>query len=191
MNNLQLFHKTKRLVIPIDYITYYTCDYQSKQICNILSNYSNDNMIITDCNAGIGGNSYYFCKQYQFVNVIDKNNECMKFLDKNLIYFDNKFIINDDCLDILKIIQSDIIFFDPPWGDNYKYNTNIDLFLNNIPINHIIDNCYNICQLIALKAPNNYLIKHSNFWKIKEYNIYKNYNSEITFKLIIFYKTDI
>ena len=191
MNNLQLFHKTKRLVIPKDYITYYTCDYQSKQICTILFKYSNNNMTITDCNAGIGGNSYYFCKHYNFVNAVDNNNLCMDYLDTNLNCFDNKFIINYDCLDILKIIHSDIIFFDPPWGTNYKCNTHIDLFLNNIPINHIIDDLYNICQLIALKAPNNYFVKKSKFWKIKEYNIYKNYNSEITFKLIIFYKTNI
>lgn len=149
-----------------EYVNIYTSSNHSRQIMYFLKKFTNSNDIITDATSGIGGNSIYFCKYYSFVFCIEKLNCCISYLDLNLKCFDNKLIINDDCLDILKIIKSDVIFFDPPWGGkNYKYINNINLYLNNIPINNIIDSLYMYCKVIALKAPNNYKIKYSEIGK--------------------------
>lgn len=183
------YFKTNNLYISKEYITFYTCDNHSKQICDIILKYIDCNNTITDCNAGIGGNAYYFCKYFNYVYAIDNNEHCMKYLEHNLFDYDNKYIIEYNCLDILKIIRTDIVFFDPPWGGkDYKKNDSLDLLLNNLSINEIIDNLYNTTKLIALKAPNNYLIHKSTVWKMTEYPILKNYNTDIVFKLLIYSK---
>ena len=170
------------------YLNLYTCPKQSFQIMKYLKKYTNENDIICDCTSGIGGNCVNFCKYYNFVFAIDIEPECIPYLDYNLKHFDNKLIINGDSLDIIKIIKSDIFFFDPPWGGkDYKYLNKINLKLNGILITTIIDNLYKHCKIIALKAPNNFNFTLSKYWKIKEYNIYKIKNV-VNFKLYIYYK---
>ena len=170
------------------YLNLYTSPNQSQQIMYFLKKYTNKTDIITDATAGIGGNSISFCKYYSFSFIIDQNEKCIEYLNHNLNNYDNKLIINDNCLDILKIINTDVIFFDPPWGgSNYKTLESVNLNLNDIPIHIIIDSFYKYCKVIALKAPVNYSIKHSEFWNIEQHNIYKN-NDNVNFKLIIYYK---
>ena len=129
------YFKTKRLFISKEYLTFYTCDHQAKQICDIILNYTDSNNTITDCNAGIGGNTLYFCKNFNFVYAIDNNENCMNYLEHNLVNYDNKFIITESCLNIIKLIRTDIVFFDPPWGGkDYKKTNNLDLLLSLIHI---------------------------------------------------------
>jgi len=111
----------------------------------------------------------------------------------NLKEYDNKFIINENCLDILKIIRYDVIFFDPPWGgSNYKYKNNINLYLDNINIIDIINNLYYYKNLkfICLKAPFNFNQTFKTIWNYKTYNIYKSDNITILFKFIIYKRKD-
>ena len=170
-----------------EYYNLYTSPKQSSQILYILKKYSKRNDIIIDATAGMGGNSIGFCKYYKFVYSIDILEECMKYLEYNLNDYNNKFIINNNCLDILKIIQGDIIFFDPPWGGkSYKNKITTQLKLNNIHIHDIVESLYKYFKIIAVKAPNNYIINTSKYWKIKYYDI-KTIN-KIIFKLIIYYK---
>lgn len=169
------------------YYNLYTSPKQSYQILYILKKYTNKNNIIIDATAGMGGNSLSFCKYYSFVYSIDILDECINYLEHNLIKYDNKLIINYNCLDIINIIQADIIFFDPPWGGNeYKKFKSVELELNNIPMNEIIESYFKYYNVIALKAPNNYIIKPSKNWKIKKHNIFKI--NIIIFQLIIYYK---
>ena len=171
------------MLISTDYITLYTYDFQAQQINDILKYYCNKNDIIIDANAGMGGNSFYFCKYFNFVYCIDNNEDALSYLEHNLREFDNKFLIYENCLDILKIINYNVIFFDPPWGGpKYKYKPTIDLFLNEININDIIENLYNnnSLKLIALKAPFNFNINFDTKWKIRVHNILKNKKNEIS-----------
>ena len=105
--------------------------------------------------------------------------------------YENKHIINDNCLDILKIINYDVVFFDPPWGGpNYKFKKSVNLYINDINIYSIIDYLYNYknVKIICLKAPSNFFIRYDINWNMKIYNIYKSYNKFILFKFIIFKK---
>ena len=179
------------MILPDEYIKLYSNSSQATQISYILKKYTNSDDVILDANAGIGGNSFYFCKFYKFVYCVDISNNSIYFLEENLKNYENKFIINENVLDIFNIINTNIIFFDPPWGKNYKFNENLNLYLDNKNIIDIIEKLYigNYIKIIALKAPINYKINYSkSLWKIKEHYIYKNCKYSVIFKLIIYYK---
>ena len=179
------------MLISDDYISLYTPNKQASQIVYILKKYTDKNWTIVDANAGMGGNSIYFCKHFKYVYCIEILKQAINYLEHNLKDYDNKFIINDSCLDILKIIKYDIVFFDPPWGgSNYKYKSNVNLFLDNININTIIDNLYTYknIKLVCLKAPYNFNLCESKWPITKVHNIYKNDNQSILFKFIIYKK---
>lgn len=177
------------MIITNEYIPLYTPDKQASQILNILKKYTSPMDTIVDANAGMGGNSIYFCRYYDFVYCIDIESTAIVYLEHNLKQFDNKYIINHNCLDILKIINYNIIFFDPPWGGvNYKYKNNINLYLDNKNILDIINNLYNYKNLkfICLKAPFNFNDNFITKWVYETYNIYKSDNITVLFKFIIY-----
>jgi len=186
------------MLLTKNYLNIYTTSNQAVQINNIIKTYINDNdndnytnnMNICDATAGIGGNSIYFCKYFKNVTCIDNNEEAVKILEKNLEKYNNKYIICDNCFDILKIIKFDILFLDPPWGgSSYKNFEKIDLFLNNINVLDIIDYYYNYTNLIVLKAPINFYIFDTNRkWKYIIHKIYKNDRINIFYNIIVFYK---
>lgn len=179
------------MLISKDYVMLYTSSNQSIQIINILKNYLDlSKSIIIDANAGIGGNSLFFCKYFNYVYVIDISSNVIDYLEYNLNNFNNKFIINDNCLDVIKLIKHDIIFFDPPWGGkNYKFQKKLNLYLNDKNINDIIEELYfKNTKLIALKAPYNFNLNLNTIWKYKIYNIYKANKINIIFNLIIYKK---
>ena len=176
------------MLLSKNYLNLYTSPRQASQIIYIIKKYSTINDILIDASAGIGGNSIFFCKYFSYVYCIDISHESIYYLEHNLTNYNNKFIIHDSCIDYLKLLYSDIVFFDPPWGDKYKENNNINLYLSEININTIIESLYFRTKIVALKAPINYKQKELHLWKIKKYNIYKNDNSTIMFNLFVFYK---
>ena len=183
-----------------EYTTFYTQEFQSKQILNIFKKHlehDKSNYTIVDATAGIGGNSSLFCEFFKYVYCIDTYENVIDYLENNLKEYNNKFIINENCLDILKIIQYDIIFFDPPWGgSSYKLQKNIDLYINDINIIDIINELYHNKKLkiIGLKAPINFNLDFDKYlntdfsWKVNIYDIYKNDNKYILFKFLVFTK---
>lgn len=178
------------MLISNEYITYYTPSKQALQIIYILKKYINtQNAIIVDANAGIGGNAYFFCKYFKFVYCIDTNDVAINYLYHNLDTFHNKYIIQENCLTIFKIITFDIIFLDPPWGGkDYKQSNRISLYLQNINVITIINNLYSYSKLIALKAPINFDLKFKTKWKVHLHKIYRNDNFSTLFNLLVFYK---
>lgn len=179
------------MIVSFNYLKLYTGNKQSIQTIKIINNFLNNlkNYTIVDANAGIGGNSVFFCKHFKFVYCIDTSIEAIKYLEHNLKDYDNKLIINENCIDILKIINYDVVFFDPPWGgDEYKYKKHLHLYLNDINVNIIINSLYFYCKMVVLKAPINFHLNTNSLWKIHINNIYKNDNKTISFKLIIFIK---
>ena len=179
------------MLISTDYITLYTANKQAQQILTILKKYCPKSYTILDANAGMGGNSVYFCKYFSFVYTVDISQDTITYLEHNLREFNNYSIINENCLDVLKIIRYDIIFFDPPWGgSSYKYKKNVNLFINSVNINNIIQQLYfykNV-KIVCLKAPKNFNLINLSPWIIDIYNIYKSDNKTILFKFIIYHK---
>ena len=179
------------MLISTDYITLYTANKQAQQILTILKKYCPKNYTILDANAGMGGNSVYFCKYFNFVYTVDISQDTITYLEHNLREFNNYSIIIENCLDVLKIVRYDIIFFDPPWGgSSYKYKKNVNLFINSVNINSIIQQLffYKNVKIVCLKAPKNFNLINLSFWVIDIYNIYKSDNKTILFKFIIYHK---
>lgn len=179
------------MLISDDYISLYTSNKHASKMLYVLKKYCDKNYTIVDANAGMGGNSIFFCKYFKFVYCIDISEQTINYLNHNLREYENKHIVNDNCLDILKIINYDVVFFDPPWGGSgYKFKKSVNLYINDINIYNIIEYLYNYknLKIICLKAPCNFLIRYDINWKMKIYNIYKSDNTSILFKFIIFKK---
>lgn len=179
------------MLISDEYISLYTSNKQASQMLYILKKYCDKDFTIVDANAGMGGNSFFFCKFFKFVYCIDISERSINYLTHNLREHDNKYIINDNCLDILKIVNYDVIFFDPPWGgSNYKLKNSVNLYLNDINIYSIINYLYYYknLKIICLKVPYNFFIRYDTKWKLNIYNIYKSDNKSVLFKFIIFKK---
>ena len=183
------------MLVSDNYLKLYTNNKQALQTIYIIKKYTDKgskdlkDCTIVDANAGVGGNAVFFCKYCKFVYCIDTELEAIRYLEHNLKEYENKTIIHENCLDVLKIIKYDIIYFDPPWGGpKYKFQKNVLLCLSGINVNKIIESLYFSCNMIVLKAPINFLINYNSLWKIHINNIYKNDHKTISFKLIIFKK---
>jgi len=179
-----------------EYINLYTHPEQSEQIINIIKHYVKPGNIIVDANGGMGGDSIFFCKYFDLVYLIEINSNCIDYIENNLKKYKNTFIINHNCMDILKLLNYDVVYFDPPWGGrDYKDKKILDLYLdddnnNQINILNIIDSLFFKCKNIFLKAPLNFNCKNITdlLWKHKKYYIQKYYHQKPLFYLIVFFK---
>lgn len=174
-----------------DYLNIYTTSNQAMQIINIMKKYLKDinKFIICDATAGIGGNAIYFCKYFDYVICIDNNEEAIEYLEKNLKKYNNNYIIEDNCFDILKIIKFDILFLDPPWGgSSYKNLEKVDLYIGDTNVLEIIDYYYNYTNFIVLKAPINYNIINREKWKYNIHKVFKNDKIKVFYNIYVFHK---
>jgi len=180
------------IYIPSNFINIYTTLYQAMQINNIILKYVPKSSIVSDFTAGIGGNSFMFCKYFKHVNIIEKEYNLNCILKDNLRNFKNKKIYIGNFNIFKFILKQNVIFLDPPWGGSeYKYKNNIDLYIDNVNIVNIIDSLYNYTDIVCIKIPNNFNFKAITnlFWCFKTYTIFKNRNRlKSVYKIIIFYK---
>lgn len=175
--------------VPKNFYNIYSSYEQSSQVIkyfktmfgNGLKNYT-----ITDGTAGIGGNSKAFCNYFGFVNCIEIDKDTCKVLNKNLKQFENKSIINGNYIELFTRVKQDIVFLDPPWGNNYKTQSEIKLYLNDYDLNHLISTLYYYASLVILKAPNNYIINKVNKWKIKKFPIEND--KKVLYNVLFYYK---
>ncbi len=133
--------------------------------------------IIIDATANIGGNTLSFSSYFNHVIAIEINKKTFDILKNNIKTYGRKNIevINDDFLNLIPALNSDVIFMDPPWtGTFYKMNDKMDLYLSGKNIIDIIPKLN--CKMVALKLPLNYNIsglleKFNNLQVFKLYNV--------------------
>lgn len=148
-------------------------------ISNIIYNNINDNnKIIIDAMASIGGNTISFSKIFNNIISIEINEKRYNILKNNLECYNinNVIIINDNCINKLDI-NYDIIFFDPPWGGpGYKNKKKINIKIDNYTLYDIIKIIKNKNKniLIYFKLPYNYDIEEFNEFNYK-INYVNNY----------------
>tara|TARA_A100001015_G_C14982433_1_gene710054 strand:- start:428 stop:1066 length:639 start_codon:yes stop_codon:yes gene_type:complete len=159
---------------------------------SLFDKYNLKDLVITDATSNVGGNVLNFSKYFKNVNAIELDKITCNVLRNNIEVYNrnNVNIYCGDSIDILKKLNQDIIFFDPPWGGKkYMKNKHIILKLSNINISKIINSYINKVLLIVMKVPINVnlseLIKNINFCKIEFYKI-RNYGL-ITFKKLCIY----
>jgi 16S rRNA G966 N2-methylase RsmD len=141
-----------------------------------------ENIIITDCTGGVGGDTIQFAQTFRFVYSIEIDKTRFNYLNNNLNIYGSKNVklFNDDFLNILSTIPNHhIVFIDPPWGGSeYKNLKNIRLKISNKY--ELEDLCEMILfnknikknpLFICLKLPKNYDIKYM-YYKLNKCNIY-------------------
>jgi predicted RNA methylase len=135
---------------------------------------------VTDCTAGLGGNTISFSENFKRVHSIEQDPERFEYLKENLKLYENSVYnnISFHCGNFLEIIQElnqDVIFVDPPWGGkNYKDTPFLDIFINEIPLYEVLNALKGKSKLIVLKLPVNFNINEF-YHKIeyKKLNFYK------------------
>jgi 16S rRNA G966 N2-methylase RsmD len=127
--------------------------------------FNNNDIVITDCTAGVGGNIFSFANKFKYVNAIELDKSRFNMLENNINVYNLKNVscFNINCLDIIFTLQQDVIFIDPPWGGKeYKSEYNIKLYLGNISIEQVTNMLLNnkVCKYVVLKLPLNYDINN-------------------------------
>lgn len=128
-------------------------------ITEIIETYSGLEATITDCTAGLGGNTLSFATKFSYVNAIEIDNDRFPILTNNIAEYkyNNITLFKGSCLSILPNITQDIIFVDPPWGGpSYKESKNLEIYLDNIEISELVTLFLNHCKILALKLPLSY-----------------------------------
>lgn len=178
---------TDNLIVPETVLSIYTTKQQAVQINKIIKMYSTSDYIITDATACIGGNSYYFLKDFKSVNLVEPDINNFNILKVNTNHQINTFNCSYNWVKFM--LRQDIVYLDPPWGGTeYKSKRKIDLYLDNLNVLDIINEIYNYTKIVALKVPNNFntFRIQNKFWNFKIYNITKS--KKCIYKIIIFYK---
>lgn len=159
-----------KLLIDDESVTHITIPNDALIITNLIDkhckqlNINPSEQIITDITAGVGGNIFSFSKTFKLVNAIEINTLRYKYLHNNIdIYkLNNIKCYNDDCLNLIYNLKTDIIFMDPPWGgNNYKNEYKLRLKISN---ENIEDICKKIIirgiKIIVIKLPKNYDLQY-------------------------------
>ena len=72
-----------KLIVPDHLRSIYTTWEQALEINKILKLYISEQAIITDATACIGGNSFFFQKDFKIVNIVEKNSKVFDILNND------------------------------------------------------------------------------------------------------------
>ena len=137
-----------------------------------------DDKVLTEANGCIGGNTWVFATKFKHVNTIELSKLHYEILQHNMeLYgFNNISYYNGNCIDYIFDLQSDIMFFDPPWGGiNYKSRDRRLGYLYRghfFTIDLIVTDKYfsKNCKLLVIKLPLKY-----NMFYVKKNNKFTYY----------------
>lgn len=85
--------------------------------------------IVTDAMSSIGGITIPFAQVFKHVNAIELNKDRCNMLSHNvgLYELENVDIMNGYYQDFIDELEQDIIYFDPPWGIDYRRHKYVTL----------------------------------------------------------------
>jgi len=168
--------KAEKLKIDKESICYISLREHAEQISIIITTHlikahiDPTTAIITDATAGVGGNTVSFGTHFLTVNAIEIDPLRASYLTNNVNVYSlrNVKIYNGDCTDMLKRIDNhNVVFIDPPWGGKaYKDHAALRLSLSDYSLEELCnmlldkDKVKKVPDLIVLKLPTNYDIKH-------------------------------
>lgn len=150
----------------------------------------NNKASITDATANMGGVSLAFTEYFDSVNAVEIIPFHSKILENNIKVYnvENKVkVYNNDYIDIADKLEQDVVFFDPPFGGpDYKNETIMDLYLDNISIADIANSLLEKKIIVAIRVPFNYDFKKLLGLSDKS-NVYTFYklNGSLNYFLVI------
>lgn len=168
--------------ITKDLIPAVTIYEQASYIADILYCYYDEKQlktkIITDANGGAGGNSISFAKVCKHINIVEIDNLHHEIINHNMKVYniDNCDIFNKNYIEIIKKLEQDIVYIDPPWGgvdykNKNKLNISYEYMDNTYSIFKIVDILSSRCDVLMLKLPINADI--SQFYNTEFKYVYK------------------
>jgi 16S rRNA G966 N2-methylase RsmD len=112
-------------------------------------------LVLTDMTAGVGGNTIMFGKYFEKVNAIEIDKLRYNYLKNNCNVYNlnNICFFNNNSLDIIQNLESDIIFIDPPWNTCKLSNMNMKEM-----IEFLFEKQKNKLKIIVIKLPLDYSI---------------------------------
>lgn len=125
-----------------------------------------EDLLITDATANVGGDSIDFSKHFYKVTSVEYDDLTCGALKNNLKVYrrDNVDpILCKDYLAVLNDIEQDVLFMDPPWGENYRKSEKMMLHLGDNPVWSIVNRLNHKPWIVAIKAPSNF-----NFHQYRE-----------------------
>lgn len=158
-----------------------TRPYEAKQITSIINNTLIHKLnkrsfesTITDCTAGVGGDTINFSFLFKQVNSIEilgpqfdllsLNCERVKDLcSMNKEYKDLPAIntglvrlYNCNFFDIIETLYQDVIYLDPPWGGiGYKFTPQLKIYIDNKELKDIARKLVKLASVVFIKLPLN------------------------------------
>ena len=168
----------------------------AQMISDIIKKYSDKkNIVITDANANMGGNSINFAQNFDKVNSVEIIKKHCEILENNLRTYnllDKVNIVCQDYLDVMMGLKQDVVFFDPPWGGpDYKKIRNLNLKLDDVNIIDIINEIKTVSNMVVLRVPFNFdilgLLRRVDYENVNIIKIYGR-NKFIRFYIIVLKK---
>ncbi len=129
------------------------------------------NLNIVETCGGNGGDTIAFATRFAHVTSIEKDFNDFKILQNNILEYklQNVLLLAGSYLDFPNILAGhsrssgcDVLYIDPPWGDNYKKFKRMHLFLDSHNIIDLVDQVD--VPLIVIKVPYNY-----KFFDLRQY----------------------
>lgn len=123
---LWTFDETK-----LPYVTHYIQSKQMSKMAHFLYSQvyklkvDDPSLLVWDMFGGIGTDAIHLSEYFNVV-VTEMNENVFQIMNKNITAFHltNVNLIRANCLIGLKKIKSDIIYYDPPWGDSWSKSKN-------------------------------------------------------------------
>ena len=148
-----------------------TRPYEAKQITDIISNilytkfhkFSHES-VITDCTAGIGGDTISFSFLFKQVNAIEILCDQFQVLSYNRVKIQSLCwsvaerikLYNCNFFDIINILNQDVIYIDPPWGGiGYKSTPNLKIYIGDDELKEVAKKLAILTVPIFIKLPLN------------------------------------
>lgn len=186
-----------KLKIDYESVSFISSPIYSDKIIKIISDHiklPNNEIIITDCTAGCGGDTIGFLHKFSKVNSIEKKFDRFNYLINNIKAYNllNKSnVYFGDFTNIAQYINNhNVLYIDPPWGGkDYKKKRNLQIKLdNNLLIDdyilYFINTCIKKPNIILIKLPTNYDL--INFYiKLHKYAKFYLYNLKKMFIIVL------
>lgn len=140
-------------------VTPYT---EAEQMVDIIAKYVDkplNQLVITESNGGLGGNTLAFAKRFKSVNVAEYSDLHCDILRWNISAYgyDNIKLYCSSYLDVFEQLEQNILFIDAVWfGPGYKYVKKLQLYIGEFLIEDVINIIKDKITLLVLKIPFNF-----------------------------------
>lgn len=164
----------------------------AREFAVTLAGFTGDNVTLTDAMACVGGNTIAFAEVYKHVNAIELNGPRSRMLSANLKLFalTNVSVYNGDARAYIPQLTQDVIFFDPPWGTDYKKHPHgtMKIWLGDELFDDIAAASCKYAKFIAIKLPVNYAVEDLVATMLPATEIHRETHSKPNTSLVIVFK---